>query len=288
MPISARRVQIGAAMAVLTRAARMPSAWRSARKPVGRLRILRHRDRADRLIRRQHRSAGQQQEFHAQAVAGHQHPAEMQQQKLGAGGKAVMPDQQQAAGPGAGGDAGDRAPGGVQEGRPVMQIGFQIGALRPFVPRVDADDRHAEEGLGSGAADRAFQPGLIFRRSRAVHHQAGPPGGGHRCPSRGSPSGSAETEFWRAPGHGPRHRRSRRPGPRTRRRGSAGPGCAASGPRPACAGETRSRRPCRTRPGSVSPNTCAMTKIGSSPCRSRNRMRQRRTPAAPSGISPAR
>ena len=80
-----------------------------------------------------------------------------------------MPDQQQA---GRGfANAGDGAGGGVEEGGTEMNVGFEVRTLGPFVPGVDGHNRLAKEAVFLGAGNERTEPGGVFCRRAAVHHQ---------------------------------------------------------------------------------------------------------------------
>ena len=140
--------------------------------------VRRHGQWRHRLVGRLHLAAVQQQELHLQAKAAARHAAEVQQQLLRAAGEGVVAHQQQPRRAHRTRQPADRAPRGVQVGGAVVQVGLQVGALAPFVPRVDADERLAEERLVARGPDQLRQPGLVLRRGGAHDRQAGalPPG----------------------------------------------------------------------------------------------------------------
>ena len=53
-----------------------------------------------------------------------------------------------------------------------MKVGLEIGAFRPLVPGIHADQRRAEKPPGLRMLDQPLQPGLVLGRRRAMHHQA--------------------------------------------------------------------------------------------------------------------
>jgi hypothetical protein len=53
-----------------------------------------------------------------------------------------------------------------------VQVGFQVGALGPLVPGVDADDRVALKEVGAGVLDEVAEPGLVTAGRRALQHRA--------------------------------------------------------------------------------------------------------------------
>ena len=64
----------------------------------------------------------------------------------------------------------DRARGGVEISRAVMDVGLQIGGLGPLVPGVDRDDAGSEQRRGAG--DQLAEPALELQRRRADERQA--------------------------------------------------------------------------------------------------------------------
>ena len=128
-------------------------------------------DRRDRAIIFRQGAGAQQYEGDIDAKQRLHARTDMEQQHLRAMRMGVMSDQQQAL-------ALFRRPrhgarGGVQKCGAEMLIGFEIGALGPFVPGVDADHGLAEKSLAPGAFDQFSQPGFIFRRRRVVDREAG-------------------------------------------------------------------------------------------------------------------
>lgn len=99
--------------------------------------------------------------------------AEMQQELLSAGWKCVVPDQQQPPDRAQRREASDRPARRIQERAAEMHIRLKIGALSPFVPGIDADQRGAEERMLFGLAYQSFQPGLVFRRRPPLHDEPG-------------------------------------------------------------------------------------------------------------------
>jgi len=95
-------------------------------------------------------------------------PAQAEQQHLRPGREGVMPDQEKPRPRRPGRRAGDGAGGRVQVRAAEMHVRLQVGALRPLVPGVDADDRRARDRLLDGGVDQPVQPGAVLRRSGAV------------------------------------------------------------------------------------------------------------------------
>ena len=110
-------------------------------------------------------AAIQQQELDVHAETAAQDATLSEQIVLRATGESVVSDQQQPRGSGAARQTGDGSGGRVQVGRPVVQVGFQIGALTPFVPGIDADDWLAEKRLLAGGLAKGSP--AIVRISRA-------------------------------------------------------------------------------------------------------------------------
>ena len=131
-----------------------------------------HARRPDRLVAFQHCAASQQQEADLDAMRPGELPPDMQQQALRAGREGVVADQQDAPGSGGCTVSAYRARGGVEVGGPMMQVRLEVGAFRPLVPCVDADDRTPEERMCPGLAHQPLEPRLVLRGRRAVHHQA--------------------------------------------------------------------------------------------------------------------
>ena len=73
-----------------------------------------------------------------------------------------------------------------------MQVGLQVGALGPFIPGVDADDRLAVERAGLRVPHQPFQPRLVAGGRRAVQHQAGALPAGVVVPGRGGGADQGE------------------------------------------------------------------------------------------------
>ena len=96
--------------------------------------------------------------------------ADIEQEMLGPARKRVVADQQQPMGPRDG--AGRGAPGRVEIGGAIVNVGLQIGALAPFVPGVHADEGFAEERLARGAVHELGEPALVFLRARALQTEA--------------------------------------------------------------------------------------------------------------------
>ncbi len=125
----------------------------------------------DILILLEQPPAPHQHELHLHAMRVAQLAAKMQQQMLAAGQEGVMPHEQDRAALQPPLHAGDGPARGVEERRPIPQIGLEISAFRPFVPGVDAHDRLAMEPVGPCILDQVRQPPLVSRRRRPVQHQ---------------------------------------------------------------------------------------------------------------------